>query len=113
MREFERALAARGETPLQRLAREEKRAAEERDAQFAKGAVGDEEEEGGSSSEGGEEGEGEEGAEPPAKRPHKAAKAKGKRQGAQAAPQAELPARTANPGSEDVLREFDASDFFS
>lgn len=137
VREFEKAFAARGETPLQQLVREEKRAAEVRDAQFGNGVVGESDEsdddEDASDEEGGarpsrkqrraagsdEDDDDSEGEGAPSKRADQGkgkGKAKGKAKGkrdvdAQAA--APVRARLVNPGSEDVVREFDAREFFS
>jgi len=126
VREFERALAARGETPLQQLLREERHAAEVRDAQFSRGVIGDDDDDADKDEDDSDDGDkgsrakeraGRDGSEEdsdeaeaaPAKRSRKA-KAKAKQRQPPAQPARPRPA---NAGSDDVLRDFDASEFFS
>ncbi|KAJ1636488.1 Noc2p family-domain-containing protein [Pavlovales sp. CCMP2436] len=126
VREFERALAAKGDTPLQQLLREERRAAETRDtAQFA-GAAEEEESESDDDSDeeanasrkekraarataAGDEDEDEDDEAP--KSAERAKKGKAKAKNAAAAPA--VPRAVANAGTEDMVTDFNASEFFS
>jgi hypothetical protein len=148
--EFERAFAARGDTPLQALLRDERRAAEVRDAQFSNGVLGDgDADEEGSNGDGDGHGDGGAGGGERKRARGLAQSGRGKDSGdeddggdkqtvsvAKAAarrgkagrpvpkamkqdaatlvkPQPTAHTRTVNTGREDLVRDFDAGEFFS